>query len=143
MPSIVLAGAHVVLAVNGRVVGRVVSFRWTRRRSVRRVQGIDQIVASELVPGPVVVAGQIGIIRTRRDGGAEGAGFIPPTPDLTREQYVSLMLRDRTSDTVVVRVDQALIESEGWQAEVKNIISATLSFEGIDLSTEVLARGAG
>lgn len=139
----VLTGAHVVLFVNGRPLGIVTSFMWTRRRTVRRVQGIDQITPSELVPGPVAVSGQIGIVRTRRDGGAEGAGLIPPTADLTREQYVSLTLRDRTSDTPVVVIGQALVDSEGWRAVTKDILSATVSFEGIDLSTEVRARGAG
>jgi len=141
--SLVLTGAHVVAIINGRMVGRVIGFAWTKRRPIRRAQGVDLITASELIPGPVAGDGQIRLVRTRRDGGAEGAGLIPAGPDLTREQYVSILLRDRVSDTVVARFDQCLIASEGWNVEPKNIISASLSFEGIDVTNEVLARGAG
>lgn len=141
--GLVLTGAHVLLYINGRQVGRVTSFVWSPRRTVRRIQGIDTLLASELAPGPVSVSGQIGLIRTRRDGGAEGAGLMAPPPDLTREQYVSLLLKDRIADTVIFRADQCMVDSQSWRSETKNIISGTVTFEGISAFNEVLARGAG
>lgn len=138
--AIVLAGHNLVCVINGRVVGRVTSFRWTRRTTVRRLQGVDQLVASELIRGPVAVSGTIGLLRTRRDGGAEGVGLIPPVDDLTREQYVSLMLRDRLTDTVVARVDQALVESDGWSGDVREVLRAQVAFEGISVVNEVQRR---
>lgn len=140
MGSIVLAGNYAVCYINGRIVGQVTSFRWTKRASVRRLQGIDQLTASELVRGPVVVAGQLTLVAVRRDGGAEGLGLTAPGPDLTREQYVSLMLKDRSSDGVLFRADQCLVDSEGWEVAPKSLMTASLSFEGISVSGAVRPR---
>jgi hypothetical protein len=142
MAGLVLTGAHLVLQVNGRTIGRVVGIRWSRKSQVRRAQGIDQLVASELIRTGTVVQGSVTILRTRRDGGAEGAGLVPPIPDQDREQYVSLTLRDRTTDTVVMQVDEALVESEGWTVAPRGLLQAEVAFEGLTVNNEVRPQKA-
>lgn len=141
MPQSVVGGHNVVLLVNGRLIGRVQSFSYTRRAATRRVQGVDQLHASELIRGPVVVSGQIGLVRVRRDGGAEGAGLIAPGPNLPREQYVSLAIKDRATDTILAQFDQCLVEAEAWQVATRALMTATVSFEAITVAGEVRPKG--
>lgn len=142
MAVVVLTGAHVQLLVNGQLLGRVTKFRWSRRVSRRRLQAIDQQTASELVPGAIVVQGAIELIHTQDDGGAEGAGLIAPVPDLQREQYLTLELRDYASDTVVFSATQCMIDSESWEAQPKQVLAGSLTFEGLTLATAVRPRDA-
>lgn len=137
MPEHVTSGQDLIVSINGRTVGRLQSISWTRRSTLRRVQGVDTLYASELIRGPVQVAGTLGLVKVRRDGGAVGAGLLVPDPDLSQEQYVTLVLRDRTTGTLIVRIEQCLVDSEGWRGEVKNIMTAQVSFEGIRVTGEV------
>lgn len=135
--GLILTGAHVVCYVNGRILGRVTSFHWTKQSTIKRVQGIDTLIPSELIRGPVFVNGQIGLLRTKRDGGAEGAGLTAPMENLNLEQYVSLMLIDRMTDTVVGQFDSCLIESDGWRVDPKGIVTGTLTFQSLKFANEV------
>lgn len=143
MPSPALTGAHVILYINGKAVGRVVSFRWQRDITHRENVGIDELEPTELVVTGVRVRGTIGLVRTRKDGGAEGAGLTTPTPDLPREQYVSLMLIDRTTDTVLFRAPRVKATSDGWEAAPRQILYGNVSFQAIGASNDIQAANVG
>jgi hypothetical protein len=135
--SVVVTGAKLVLYVNGEVLGRVSEMSWSVETSHRRAYGLDSLTPAELIPQSTRVHGVIRLIKTARDGGAEGAGLTAPIPDLSRVKYCALMLVDRDTDTVVFRVDRAFVESQGWSAPSRGVVTGTVAFEGMDWGNEV------
>lgn len=136
----VIAGLHVAVEINGQQIGQVTSLEWTRTDAVRVYQGIDQLQPAELIRGAHTIAGQIGLVRTRGDGGEEGIGLAAPIPDLSQEQYVSIVLRDVQADTILFQVEQSLVTSSRWAAVTRDIMKGQISFIGIRSRTSVRAR---
>lgn len=139
--SRIITGAHAVCYINGRVWGQVTSFSWSEQRPHRVVRGIDDAIAADLVPGPVTTIATIGLVRRKRDAGAEGAGLTVPLQDLTRERYVSVLLVDRTSDVVLFRADRARATSQAWEVRPKGVMAGTVAIEALGASGQLLPRG--
>lgn len=140
MPSLLIASNIVKCLINGRVVGQVTSFSFRRQSTPKPMLVVDQFVPAELIRGPVLISGQIGLLRVQRDGGPEALGLMPPTQDISVEQYVSIQLKDLVSDTVLFQVDSALIDSESWEQPAQDLMHGQVSFMGLQMSPSVKAR---
>lgn len=141
--TVVVTGMAVLVYVNGALYGQATRFRTSKKATVMTRGGIDQLEGNELVRGPVVITGTIGVVAVSGDGGPEAAGLIAPLPDLTQEQYVSISLRDRVSGKVLKQYDRAMVETEEWEHAVKEASRGTLSFVALSEIGPVRSRQAG
>ncbi len=133
-----LVGAAYKLYINNRIVGIATGFEWSSENGRRPIYGLDSVNPVELAPGFNSVRGKVDCVRVRLDGGIEGRGFAPSSTghDILLEKYISIVLIDRLTDTVVFRCDQCAIQNQTWRVDAKNVMRGNFSFLGIEWSNE-------
>ena len=133
----VVVSAGVKLYLNGKPYGNVTEFSWTSATPRRAIYGLDVTEPCELAPTTTRVAGNVEVIRTVGDGGAEGAGITATYPDLSAEKYFTLQLIERKSDTVIFEARYCSLVSQSWQAPLKGVVSGSLDFEALEWNNEL------
>ena len=128
--SPILVGAHVVVYVNGTMFGRVAGLSHSMDSPIRELHGVDTYLPIELVRGPVSIRGNMTLYRLHNDGGLESAGMIGTWNDLTREKYFSILVLDRSTDTVVFRADRCGVSSQNWTYG-KGYVMGNVGFNGL------------
>jgi hypothetical protein len=131
-----LASAQIVLFVNGSAYAPVTDFNWSSDTPTRQIFGIDQMTPFELAPQTAHVSGSISVLRLGSIGGAEGAGFTTPFPDLSRSRYFSILLRNILTDEVLFEARQCSLQSQNWSVPNRGIVSGQLNFIGLAWSNE-------
>ena len=135
--SRLLTGAQVFCYINNNKFGRIANFGHGTNTPRRRYKGIDTLIASELIPTEYAVAGNMTIYRLHKDGGAEAAGITATWEDYTREKYFSILIIDRTTDTVLFRATECSIENQKWQYG-KGYVMGTISFSALVSNNETV-----
>jgi hypothetical protein len=135
--SHLITGAKVALYVNGERYGRVFDFRWSPETPKRAIHGIDSQEAFELAPTIARCTGSMNILRLSGDGGAEGAGLSVPFPELSREQYFSLVLVEIPTNLVLFASRQCSANSQSWGAATRDYVRGSVNFECIGWNNEV------
>ncbi len=143
MRSTVTTAAHTILSVNGLVFGRCVSLAWNIVTPNQPIQTVDLVEPAELAPGPTIITGRIGVVRTLKDGGADGAGLSVPPLDAARGKYVALEIRDRRTDTTIFRADRCRVGEQAWSVSPKGFLLGSFSFHGITGFGELIPSQAG
>lgn len=141
--SHLITGAKVLLYVNGEPFGKVMRFAWSAETPRKSFYTIDSAEPAELGQTTTRISGSLGIYRIHADGGAEGSGIVAPFPDLTKERYFSIVLLERTTDTVIFRADNCSLLSQSWDVPVRGFVTGTLNFQALSWSNEVKSRTAG
>jgi hypothetical protein len=140
MRSSIITGARVVCYINSIAVGKVTGFHWESDTSRKAIYGLDSGEPYELAPTTTRIGGEIGLLRTEGDGGLEGLGVVAQFPNLPREEYFSITLLDRASDTVLFRADKCAVKSQKWGVSAKQVMSGSFSFEGLLWTNETRFR---
>jgi hypothetical protein len=110
---------------------------YTPRKELR---GIDTLEIVELAPTGASVQGQLQVYRFHRDGGIEAAGLAATFDSLTREKYASVMVLDRSTDTVLVQVNKFCVQHQHWSITPKSFVIGTVSFTGMDYNNDAVAK---
>lgn len=134
--KVLVISADVQAYVNGQSVGRVESLGFDSVTERVEAFGIDVLPAQELMAGRVHVKVNMSVLRTTADGGAQGMGAVAQAADAASERYVSLMLRDRRTDTPILAADTCQMESESWRVVAKDLMRGSLTFKVIVWSNE-------
>ena len=131
-----LTGASLKLYINGRPFGIATSIEFSVDSGRRQIFGLDQVTPFELAPGASRITGRIECNRLRQDGGLEGRGLATPDKWIMFEKYISIMLVDRLTDSIVLKVDQAAVSDQSWSIVSKDVMKGTFSFMGMGWSNE-------
>jgi hypothetical protein len=102
----------------------------------KELRGVDILEPVELVPISLSVHGTLQIYRLHSDGGIEAAGLIATWQKMTKEKYASLMVLDRSTDTVLVQVDKFCVNSQSWRVVPKSFVLGTVSWTGFSYSND-------
>lgn len=137
MGGIIITGAHLIVYINGRPFGRVNHFMYAASTPSKEIGGIDTVELLELAPTVSRVRGVMNLWRTKGDGGAEGAGMAATSIETLRSKYFSIMVVERTSDTIVFRADHARIEDQSWDGVVKDFMKGIIAWKALTWSNEV------
>lgn len=140
MRSIAITGAHIVVYINGKAFGRATGFSWKSDTSRRAVYALDSIDPYDIQPTTTKITGRVDCIRTINDGGLEGAGIVGTFHDIPREKWVSLMLVERSTGTVIFKSDNVQVAHQSWNIGLKAVVSGSFEFEAIDWSNEAAAH---
>jgi hypothetical protein len=131
-----LRGADIQVYINGQPFGVATGVRWQADKGLHSIMGIDQYTAFELAPGAQSIKGTVECLRQRADGGLQGRAVSAPEAQVMLEKYISLALVDRSTDTVILAIEQALVGNESWQVTSKGFLSGSFSFEGLGWTNE-------
>jgi hypothetical protein len=129
-------GAGYKLYINNRIFGIATGFEFTTGAGRRPIFGLDNVGALELAPANNSVTGKVDCIRIRLDGGLEGRGIAARDEDVMLEKYISIILIDRLTDSVVFRCDQAAVQQQTWRVDAKQVMRGNFTFLGIDWTNE-------
>ena len=136
MKASTLAGAGLKIFINNRILGVCTAFEWEADGGRRPIFGLDQVIAFELAPGASTITGRIEYLRLRLDGGLEGRGIAAPDKQILSEKYISIILVDRLTDAVVLKIDNAAVNNQRGNVTSRSLFKGSFTFTGIGFSTD-------
>lgn len=137
----ILTGGHTILYINGKVFGRCFGFTFDASTASREIGGIDSTDLYELAPSQSRISMNMDWYRTIGDGGAEGAAIAATPYELPRGKYFSVMLVDRSSDTVVFQADNCRVEGQNWRIMPKQFVVGSIRCKALSWNNEVKPYG--
>lgn len=129
-------GADLQVYVNGSLFGVATAVRWSADPGRHAIYGIDQYTPFELAPGQSVIKGTVDIVRQHLDGGIEGRGAAAPERQLLLEKYFSIAIVDRSTDSAILAIDSAAVDSQQWSSQTRGILTGSFTFTGLGWSSE-------
>jgi hypothetical protein len=139
MTAKIVVSASVKLYLNGKPFGKVKDFRYNVSTARKAVYGIDSMEPYELMPTVSRISGTLSMYKTVGDGGAEGAAMVARVEEIPREKYFSIMLVDRTSQTIIFEAKYCSVQSQSWVVSERGIVMGTVDFESLDYNNELRA----
>jgi hypothetical protein len=128
----IIAGAHVLVYINGKLFGRATSFTWTSSTPGRKIRVIDTQHAVELAATTIDVDWTLGCVRTVGDGGFQGVGVAATQPtDNSLGKYFTIQLVERRSGLTLFRCDMNNANAEQWSVNAKAQTIGSVSASGI------------
>ena len=146
MSNQVLTGQGVVIYVNKSMVGFATGIEYTRRTNVEYIYEIDSPFAAEVAPkGPYSVTGTLTGLRMKGSGGLDGSGImdVSNVANFFTQKYVTLEIRDRTTDQAICFINRCLFDQDGFKAEVRSQMTFSATFRGIWVGNEFSTDSAG
>ena len=134
--SNILTSAHCVAYINSVPLARTCGLSYDISSPRKEIRGIDLLEPIEFAPTSLSVHGSLQIYRLHTDGGAEAAGLLATWNSLTREKFASLMVLDRSTDSVILQVDKFCVTSQSWTIVPKSFVLGTISWSGFGYSNE-------
>jgi len=134
-----ISSARLLVYLNGRLYGRCAGISWQPTTPKRAARAVDTPLVQEYMPTTVEVTGAMTIYRMIADGGTEGAGIQANQIDTAREKYFTITLVERTTDTVVLQINQATVQSQAWSVSPRGLLMGQISFTAI-ISTNEAAK---
>ncbi len=131
MANRIQVGANTVCWINGQRWGAVTDIVYQQSSPRSEERGIDSMEAFELSPTVVSVQGTISLLMVRDDEGLEGRQVTAGLPYIATEHYFTIMLQDRASGFIVMRIDNASVEGQSWRHAAKSIVQGQFSFKGL------------
>jgi hypothetical protein len=135
--SLLIAAPQVFLCINGQKIGRVTSFKWSPVSNVNPIYGLDSNEPFELAPTTTSCTGSMDLLKYLGDGGAEGAGLTPPSPDIPSGRYFSFLLIEQITNSVIFRADYCAVTSQSWGVGTRGMVGGTVNFQALSWSNEV------
>jgi hypothetical protein len=120
-------GARAVVYINGKMYGLATAFSWSSSTPNKKVHCIDVPYPLELATTTADVSWQMTVLRTVGDGGAQGAGIVAQSGDLSRQKYFTILVVERLTDITLFKSDFCSTDSESWQLSTKSIMQGQIS----------------
>lgn len=136
MPPRLLTAARLIVSINGVMYGRCGGISWAPVAPKKAARGVDSPLVQEYMPTTIEITGQMTVYRMIGDGGLEGAGIQASQIDISREKYITIQLVERQTDTTVLQINQATVQSQSWNAIAKGVVMGQFSFAGVIFTNE-------
>lgn len=131
-----ISAARISVYINGKLYGLCGGITWTATSPKKAARGIDLPYVQEYMPTTFEISGSMSIYRTLGDGGLEGQGLQAAQIDQSKEKYITILLVERDTDETLLKIDQAVIESQSWNAIAKGLLMGQISFRGIIFTSQ-------
>ena len=129
--SVVLRGADIKIYIGGKLFKGATSVNYTIDYHETEIYGINSSFPQEIAPTRVSVAGSVQGIRVKLSGGLQGNGLRSKINEILHSPYVSLQIKDRHSNDVLLWLPQMKVSSEQFSAQIKGVVRVSFSFKGI------------
>lgn len=136
MSNKLITGTEVICHINNSPFALCANIAFNSETPRKNIYSIDSLQPVELLQGPTQCGGTLQVYRLKRSGGIEGAGLSAHFNDLIKEKYFSILLIDRSTDSVLFRADSCSVISQSWNVG-RNYVLGTISFSALNWSNEV------
>lgn len=137
--SNLVTSPHCVCYINSVPFARCCGLNLDVLTPRKELRGIDTLEITELVPVGASARGSLQIYRMHRDGGIEAAGLAATFDALTREKYASVMILDRSTDTVLAQINKFCVQHQSWAFTPRSFVIGTISFIGLDYNNDAVS----
>lgn len=130
MRSVVLKGAEVKIYIGGQLYPEAQSISYVIDFNKTPIYGIDSIYPQETPVSRVLVKGTVGGIVIKGLGSLQGFGIRSKILQELYSPYVSLRLKDRSSDVDFLWIPKCTISSQNIQIQSKSVARVSFTFIG-------------
>jgi len=132
----VMIGSDIQCYINGKLLGAVSAFSFNSDTAVKTIVAVDSLLPFELAPTATAVTGNVSLFRLTQDGGLEGAGITTSFDNIARQQYLTIALKQRSTDQIIFEARYCSVINQAWQVLAKSLVTGTFVFKGIIWNTE-------
>jgi hypothetical protein len=130
-----MSGARCVLKINHQPVGFAFNVSWRIDTIFTEINVIDNPLPEEFAPKAIKVSGQISALHIP----GQGVGIQLWQPDVLSflfHQYITIEVRDSTTDNLLFFAPKAVITSRQEDIRVDELAQVSLSFQAIGFRDE-------
>lgn len=131
-----LTGANLKIYINGVPFGIATRVSWSINPNRRPIYGLDKSTPFELAPSTQSITGTMSVLRLRKDGGLIGRGIVASDRNLEREKYINIVIVDKATDSIVLKIDDAAVGNQNWEVGAKGILEGSFEWEGLEYTDE-------
>lgn len=131
-----ITAARILVFINNRLYGRCGGISWQSVTPKKAARSVDIPYVQEYMPTTFEVTGSMTVYRMIGDGGTEGAGIQAAQIDISREKYFTMILVERSTDTAILQIDNATVQSQSWSVSAKGVLMGQIGFSGIISTNE-------
>ena len=129
------SGARCILKVNGKVSGFAFGISWKISTAVTEITTIDDYFPAELAPQRIQVEGSLSALHI--PGVSAGTElWQPDVLNFLFQQYITIEVRDTTTDQLLFYTSKAMITSRSEDIRVDALSSVNLSWRAIGFQDE-------
>jgi hypothetical protein len=129
--SVSMRGADIKLYIGGKLYPSVQDINYTIEYGENEIYGIDSAFPQEIAVTRASVQGNVSGVRVKYVGGIQGYDIRPKIQDILHAPYVSLQIKDRHTDSVILWVPKIKVNREQVQIKAKGVVRLSFSFKGI------------
>jgi hypothetical protein len=126
-----ITGSVVKLFIGGVLYPEAQSISLSIDYGEEPVYGIDSAFPQEIKQTRVSVQGQVSGIRLRASGGIQSRNARTLIKESLQAPYVSIQIRDRSTDEILYFIPQAKVTSQSMSVGVKGTMQLSFGFKGI------------
>lgn len=129
------SGARTTIKINGKITGFAFGVSWRINTAVTEINTIDDYFPAELAPQRITVEGTISMLHIP----GQSAGTELWQPDALNflfQQYITIEVRDSTTDQLLFYTSKAMITSRSEDIRVDSLASVSLQWKAIGFQDE-------
>jgi len=126
-----ISGANIKLFLGGVLYPEAQSISYNIDYGEDSIYGVDSGFAQEIRQTRVSVKGSVSGIRLKASGGIQSRNARTLIKESLQAPYVSIQIKDRSGDEIILFVPQAKITNESFSVSAKGIVSISFNFSGI------------
>jgi hypothetical protein len=126
-----ISGATVKIFLGGVLYPEAQSISYMIDYGEDAIYGVDSGFAQEIRQTRVSVKGSITGIRIKASGGIQSRNARTLIKEALHAPYVSIQIKDRSTDEIILFVAQTKITNESFSVSAKGIVSVSFNFTGI------------
>lgn len=124
-------GASIKLYIGGVLYPEASSLSYIIDYGEEATYGVDSALPQEIRQTRISVQGQVSGIRIRASGGIQSRNARTLIKDSLQAPYVSIQIKDRSTDEILLFLPQAKVTSQSTTVAAKGILQLSFSFKGI------------
>lgn len=129
--TVTLKGAEVKIYIAGKLYPEAQSITITTDYEEEETYGIDSPFAQEIATTRVKVSGRIVGIKTKDNGGTQGAAARAEIKNILSSPYTSLRVHNRYTQKDIFFLPQMKVTNETLEVATKGVAKLSFSFKGI------------
>lgn len=126
-----IVGANIKLFLGGVLYPEAQSISYNIDYGEDSIYGVDSGFPQEIRQTRVSVKGSVSGIRLKASGGIQSRNARTLIKESLQAPYVSIQIKDRSGDEIILFVPQAKITNESFSVSAKGIVSISFNFSGI------------
>jgi hypothetical protein len=126
-----ISGATIKLFIGGVLYPEAQSISYTIDYGEEPIYGVDSSLPQEIRQTRISVQGQVSGIRLRASGGIQGRNARTLLKDSLQAPYVSIQIRERATDEILLFIPQAKVTNQSSTVSVKGLMQLSFGFKGI------------